>query len=137
MVFRPISLIGPVKMMVLPALPKRRTGTKVVELCIGNRYNGRFRSNDLALGKGITNRVQLNTGIGMDIGIQIVRRSGSVDNRSVMTDNRDTADADAGIQLSIQIIHGVNIRAKATALCITIAVNIQLVDGGINVDVMD
>ena len=102
---------------------------------IGNRYNGRFRSNDLALGKGITNRVQLNTGIGMDIGIQIVRRSGSVDNRSVMTDNRDTADADAGIQLSIQIIHGVNIRAKAAALCITIAVNIQLVDGGINVDV--
>ena len=78
---------------------------------VGNRNRGSFTGDNLALGIGITNRVQLNTGIGVDIGIQIVRRRGSIDDRAVMTDHRDTDNTDTGIQIGIQIIHRVNIRA--------------------------
>ena len=102
---------------------------------VRNRNRSGFRGHNLALGKGIANGVQLDTGIGMDIGIQIFRCRGGVENGSVMSDDGNTAHRGICPKCGIQIVHGVNIRAKAAALCVAIAVDIQLVEDGVNIDI--
>ena len=102
---------------------------------VRNRNRSGFRGNDLALGIGIANGVQLDTGIGMDIGIQIFRCRGGIENGSVMSDDGNTAHRGICPKCGIQIVHGVNIRAKAAALCVAIAIDIQLVEDGVDIDI--
>ena len=94
-----------------------------------------FPGNDLALGVGITNGVQLHPCIGMDVGIQIVRLRGGVDNGAIVADDRNALYPGIGRQGNRQVVHGINVGPKSAALGVTVAVNIQLLEDGIDINI--
>lgn len=90
-----------------------------------------FPGNDLALGVGMTNGVQLHPCIGMDVGIQIVRLRGGVDHGTIVADDRNVLYPGIGRQGNLQVVHGINVGPKSAALGVTVAVNIQLLEDGV------
>ena len=94
-----------------------------------------FLGNDLALGVGITNGVQLHPCIGMDVGIQIVRFRGGVDNGTIVADDRNALYRGFCRQRNHQVVHGINVGPKSAALGVTVAVNIQLLEDGVDIDI--
>ena len=94
-----------------------------------------FPGNDLALGVGITNGVQLHPCIGMDVGIQIVRFRGGVNHGTIVADDRNALHLGIGRQRNRQVVHGINVGPKSAALGVTVAVNIQLLEDGIDINI--
>ena len=94
-----------------------------------------FPGNDLALGVGMTNGVQLHPCIGMDVGIQIVRLRGGVDHGTIVADDRNVLYPGIGRQGNRQVVHGINVGPKSAALGVTVAVNIQLLEDGIDINI--
>ena len=94
-----------------------------------------FLGNDLALGIGVTNGVQLHPCIGMDVGIQIVRFRGGVDHGAIVADDRNVLYPGIGRQGNLQVVHGINMGPKSAALGVTVAVNIQLLEDGIDINI--
>ena len=91
--------------------------------------------NDLALGVGFANGIQLHPCIGMDVGIQIVRLRGGVDNGTIVADDRNALYLGIGRQGNRQVVHGINVGPKSAALGVTVAVNIQLLEDGIDINI--
>ena len=71
----------------------------------------------------------------MDVGIQVVRFRGGVDHGTIVADDHNALYLGVGRQRNRQVVHGINIGPKSAALGITVAVNIQLLEDGIDINI--
>ena len=88
----------------------------------------------VAAGLGLADRVQLDAGEQVDVGVAVFRQGGSIQQRLVMADDARVADDVTGVQAGAGVVHRQDLRAQGGALGVGVHVFLQLADDGGHVD---